>query len=337
VLPVPLVPLACLPSFAVDRLCARRPLVAVVLNALVLTAIIHAAGALRNALAPGDADDLRWAVAAWSAAALATLGGYAWALLGRWIVRGVRLDWSRVGSTVPLFPEAAMAATAVLGATLWRVDPWLVLYLVGPLVILQRLLRFREVLVAPRTDGKTGPANYRFFEDCARRELGRSRRTGAPLALLVIDIDGLRDVNNTYGHPVGDRALLHVADVLRRRQYDVVCRFGGEEFLVLLPGTPLDVAADVAERLGAAVAAAPLRVDDRPVPVSVSIGAAALDPEVPGTGALERLLTDADARVYAARTPAVTPSSPGRSRSDRGSHPSSEQVTVRPSGRPGRW
>jgi hypothetical protein len=216
VLPVPLVPLACLPSFAVDRLWARRPLVAVVLNALVLTAIIHAAGALRNALAPGDADDLRWAVAAWSAAALATLGGYAWALLGRWIVRGVRLDWSRVGSTVPLFPEAAMAATAVLGATLWRVDPWLVLYLVGPLVILQRLLRFREVLVAPRTDGKTRPANYRFFEDCARRELGRSRRTGAPLALLVVDIDGLRDVNNTYGHPVGDRALLHVADVLRR-------------------------------------------------------------------------------------------------------------------------
>ena len=302
-LPVPLVPLACLPSFAVDRLWARRPLVAVVLNALVLTAVAQAAAAVREVIAPGHAGDLRWAVAAWSAAAFATLGGYAWTLFGRWIIRGVPLDWSQVGQTVPIFPEAAMAATAVLGATLWRVDPWLVVYLVVPLVILRRLLHFREVQVAARTDDKTGLANYRSFEDCARRELGRSRRTGAPLALLVVDIDRLRDINNTYGHPVGDRALMHVADVLRHdaRQYDVVCRFGGEEFLVLLPGTPLDIAADVAERLRAAVAAAPLLLDTGHVPVSVSIGAAALDPEIPGTGALERLLADADARVYAAK------------------------------------
>jgi len=120
------------------------------------------------------------------------------------------------------------------------------------------------------------------------------------VALLVVDMDLLRDVNNTYGHQNGDRALIHVAQVLSRRarRYDLVCRFGGEEFLVLLPGTTLDAAVDVAERLRQEVRSTPLVLGGHPVTVSVSIGVAELDLD---DGDLERLVSDADARVYAAK------------------------------------
>jgi diguanylate cyclase (GGDEF)-like protein len=126
-------------------------------------------------------------------------------------------------------------------------------------------------------------------------------------------MDRLRDVNNTYGHQSGDRALGHVAAALASgaRPYDLVCRFGGEEFLVLLPGTSVAAAAEVAERLRQAVRTAPLRLGDDLVTVTVSIGVAEL--AVPGIDAppdgsalppeaqLERLVAEADARVYAAK------------------------------------
>jgi diguanylate cyclase (GGDEF)-like protein len=225
----------------------------------------------------------------------------------------VRPEWADLPETVPVFQEAAMAATAVLAATLWRIDPLLVLYMAGPVAILQRLLYFREVQLAARTDDKTGLLNYRFFAESATREIGRARRTAQPLSLLVIDMDRLRDVNNTYGHQSGDRALSHVAAALASgaRPYDLVCRFGGEEFLVLLPGTPVAAATEVAERLRQAVRTAPLRLGDDLVTVTVSIGVAELavrrtdalpDGSAPPAEAqLERLVAEADARVYAAK------------------------------------
>ena len=298
--PLSLVPLVCLPSFVLDRVVARRPLFAVVLNALALTAITTLAAAARLAIGGGPPDSARWAVAAWTAAAVYTAGTYAWALAGRWLVRGVLPHRRHVRESLPLFQEAAMAATAVLGATLWRISPLLAVYMIGPVAVLQRLLYFREVQVAARTDGKTGLLNYRWFEECARREIIRARRAVSPLALLVVDMDRLRDVNSAFGHQGGDQALRHVAAALAggARRDDLVCRFGGEEFLVLLPGTSLDAASEVAERLRHAISAAPLRLARGEVRVSVSIGVAGLQE---GAADLETLVTLADTRLYAAK------------------------------------
>jgi diguanylate cyclase (GGDEF)-like protein len=300
-LPPELVPLVCLPSFVVDRVWARRPLYAVILNAAVLTWVAQAAAFVRL-LGAGDAGGttLRWAVAAWAAAALFTLGDHLWLPSGRWMIRGVVPTRADLREAMPDLHEWAGAATAVLAATLWRLSPGLGVHALAPVAILHQLLHFREVQLSARTDGKTGLLNYRWFAECAQRELARARRAGAGVALLVVDMDRLRDVNNTYGHQCGDLALLHVAGTLEKhsRPSDLVCRFGGEEFLVLLPGASGDAAVEAAERLRAAVAGEALTFGEVPVRVTVSVGVAVLGPDAAD---LDGLVAVADERVYAAK------------------------------------
>ena len=299
VLPVVLVPLAVLPSFAVDRWWARRPLYAVVVNALVYCAVAQGTAVLRDAVAgAARAADPAWAAGAWAGCLLVAVVDVLWGGYGRWLIRGVPLS---LRDTLPDPSDAATPATAVLVATLYRISPAMVAYAVPPVVVLHQLLHFRQVQLSARTDGKTGLLNYRYFAECAQRELRRARRQGAPLTLLVVDMDRLRDVNNTYGHQAGDVALAHVVAVLdgHTREEDLVCRFGGEEFLVLLPGVAQAPAAELADRLRAAVCAGTLSLGGDEVRVSVSIGVAALDADMQGLDALVAL---ADERVYLAKT-----------------------------------
>ena len=147
------------------------------------------------------------------------------------------------------------------------------------------------------TDELTQLANRRRFTEALRRELGRARRTGLPLSLILVDVDHLKKVNDTFGHPSGDAAIRHVAAALKegRRDTDVVARFGGEEFALLLPGT---------DHLGATRAAERVRVRlsttlvDTVGQVTASMGVATW----PQDGATEeRLVWVADQRLYSAK------------------------------------
>jgi GGDEF domain-containing protein len=91
-------------------------------------------------------------------------------------------------------------------------------------------------------DPLTGALNRRGFDEAYQRELARSRRRGGQLALALIDLDDFKRLNDTLGHQVGDAALVHLVSVLRKalRPSDILCRFGGEEFVVLMPDTPLN-------------------------------------------------------------------------------------------------
>jgi diguanylate cyclase (GGDEF)-like protein len=143
-------------------------------------------------------------------------------------------------------------------------------------------------------DTLTGMYNRRALMDLAERELARSRRSGAPCAILMIDLDRFKRVNDEFGHQAGDRVLAEFGAVAKNslRTEDLVGRYGGEEFCAVLPGAGTRVALGVAERLRAAVAGRPL--GGLPRATTVSIGVAA------GEGGADELLDDAVARADAA-------------------------------------
>ncbi|MDR7280617.1 GGDEF domain-containing protein [Catenuloplanes atrovinosus] len=151
------------------------------------------------------------------------------------------------------------------------------------------------------TDPVTGLWNYRYLQESIRREVERASRFGRTLAVLVLDLDHFKAVNDTYGHAVGDAVLVEFARRVRSglREVDLAFRQGGEEFVVLLPETDSDGAATVAERLGAAVRDSPVAVSERlRVPVTVSIGIAVYPRH---GGHAQRVLDAADEAVYAAK------------------------------------
>jgi diguanylate cyclase (GGDEF)-like protein len=156
-----------------------------------------------------------------------------------------------------------------------------------------RLLSENERLAT--RDSLTGLANRRLFDESLHREVARAQRLGAPLSLLVLDVDHFKQVNDTYGHQTGDAVLREVADALvsNTKNYDVTARYGGDEFVVLLPGCTRDDAVRVAERVRAGIAHA---VDE--APVTISAGLASLPDNASDA---ERLMAAADAALYEAK------------------------------------
>ena len=151
-----------------------------------------------------------------------------------------------------------------------------------------------------RRDGLTGLLNRRALEDALAQQLARSRRSGEAFCVLMLDADHFKQINDRFGHAVGDLALKHLSKLLRARMRSVdrLARFGGEEFLVLLPGLALADALPVAERLREIVAAEPLVHADGMIPLSVSIGMAEWSgPQEDAS----RLLVRADAALYEAK------------------------------------
>lgn len=163
---------------------------------------------------------------------------------------------------------------------------------------LERALRKEQYLA--RTDGLTGVNNHRHFIDLAAREFAVSERYRHSLSILLCDIDRFKRVNDTYGHSVGDATLRHVAQAISRRlrASDVLGRYGGEEFVVLLPNTTLEDSQLVAEELRESIARSSLKKNDQVVEVTISIGVAQIGPE---GDSLNKLLQRADAALYQAK------------------------------------
>ncbi|OGP69626.1 MAG: hypothetical protein A2Y80_10040 [Deltaproteobacteria bacterium RBG_13_58_19] len=164
---------------------------------------------------------------------------------------------------------------------------------------LKNLLLFEEVKSLAIRDGLTGLYNHRHFWEILPHEVEQSRRYQQPLSLLFIDIDNFKKVNDTYGHHQGDVVLKTMAHYLQEavRHADLLCRYGGEEFVALLPQTPREQARLLAERLRAGIARMPIPLADDKILITVSIGVAGLEPEMDG----EALVQAADAALYRAK------------------------------------
>jgi diguanylate cyclase (GGDEF)-like protein len=158
------------------------------------------------------------------------------------------------------------------------------------------------------TDVLTGWSNRRYLQVRLVEELARTRRDGETLVCLMLDIDRFKNVNDTYGHAAGDAALRELAQRIETqvRVSDIAARFGGEEFVVLLPGTEIESGTLLAERIRKAVSATPIDIGGgNNITITVSIGVASVAPgqdvdDLKTSG--ESLLARADVALYSAKS-----------------------------------
>jgi diguanylate cyclase (GGDEF)-like protein len=195
--------------------------------------------------------------------------------------------------------ELCTALLVVVGMTI----SYLTLIVALPLAtLLQRSFRHNRLLNEARADAKTGLLNVAAWEREATAEIARALRTSSPLAVALLDLDRFKQINDTHGHLVGDEVLRQIAGTMTGllRDYDLAGRFGGEEFVMLLPQTRAPDAFKIADRLRAHIAQLPIiSADGARVPVTVSIGVAALD--AGSSRELTELLAAADAALYRAK------------------------------------
>src|ERR1019366_7365408 len=130
------------------------------------------------------------------------------------------------------------------------------------------------------SDSLTGMANRRHFIEQMEMELARIKRSGEPAAFLMVDIDHFKNVNDTYGHAIGDAVLQHLAELarLRLRRIDLIGHLGGEEFGILLPNTDSAGALEFAERFRRHLADTPAQSSKEAIPYTISIGVAEFAP-----------------------------------------------------------
>ncbi|MBI9086211.1 MAG: diguanylate cyclase [Desulfobacterales bacterium] len=150
-------------------------------------------------------------------------------------------------------------------------------------------------------DALTGLFNRGYFNEAIEGEAARAERYETGFTLLMADLDHFKRVNDSQGHLAGDRVLVEVADRLRTclRKCDIPCRYGGEEFAVILPGTPLEESMAIGERFRNLLEASPIDYDGVPVAMTVSVGAAAFLPG--GSQTAETLVQAADRSLYRAK------------------------------------
>jgi diguanylate cyclase (GGDEF)-like protein len=150
-------------------------------------------------------------------------------------------------------------------------------------------------------DGLTGIANRRYFELRLRDEFARWQRYGGEMSMLLFDLDHFKAINDKFGHLVGDTVLRVMAERVAKavRAQDLFGRFGGEEFVLLLPCTALAEAMVVAEKVRIAICQTPIDVNGTPVPVSASVGGASARLDI--TSSYEALINEADAALYTAK------------------------------------
>lgn len=167
-------------------------------------------------------------------------------------------------------------------------------------VALDNARLFREVQRLAITDPLTGPYNRRGLFEMGQREIERYRRFGRPLSIIILDIDHFKEINDSFGHAIGDQVLRGLAYCIRQhiREVDSLGRYGGEEFVILLPETPREAAAQAAERLRLQIASSPIQTTNGVLTITVSLGVAQFNEK---TADLDALIDRADAAMYAAK------------------------------------
>ncbi|HJR79098.1 MAG TPA: diguanylate cyclase [Anaerolineales bacterium] len=190
-----------------------------------------------------------------------------------WLARGENFKTSGIFDFFPLMLDLTLLYFGASLSFVWTYNYFaLVLFLV-PLYLIYNTLRVPALERQSETDSKTGLFNHRYFKQQFENELNRANRFDRPLTIIMADLDLLRNINNTYGHLAGDKVLVGIAKVLREsvREYDIVSRFGGEEFAIMLPETTLQQAYERAENIRKAIEGTEFTVPTSVTPIRVTM------------------------------------------------------------------
>jgi diguanylate cyclase (GGDEF)-like protein/putative nucleotidyltransferase with HDIG domain len=156
-----------------------------------------------------------------------------------WLARGENFTKSGMFEFLPLMLDYTLLCLGGMATMIWLFNPYAVVLFLLPLYPIYSTLKVPALERKTETDPKTGLYNANYFEQALASELKRADRFDRPLTVVMADLDLLRNINNTYGHLAGDEVLKGIANILKGsvREYDVVARFGGEEFAILIPET----------------------------------------------------------------------------------------------------
>jgi diguanylate cyclase (GGDEF)-like protein len=157
-----------------------------------------------------------------------------------------------------------------------------------------------EIYRLTTIDGLTQVFNKRYFMETLEREMGRAQRYRRDLSLIMFDIDHFKKINDTYGHLAGDHVLKQLASVIktRIRREDILSRYGGEEFAIILPEIDTHNSTQFAEKIRALIEKAVFRFEDTDIPVTISVGVASVAPDVHEA---QEFIRRADAKLYEAK------------------------------------
>jgi diguanylate cyclase (GGDEF)-like protein len=213
------------------------------------------------------------------------------------------IKWKKVGtlSIDSLRGEFILIISGAILGRIYQLEPFLILIMIIPLILLHGILEKSNEAKLIYIDEKTGLYNYRFFDNKLSELYKKASHSHKAFTIIFGDMDRLRDVNNTYGHQIGDKALIAVAKVLKSslRDNSLAIRFGGEEFIILLPDCDKSQALDIAEQVRHAINDTSVTLDNgEQLILSMSFGVASY-PEDADT--VDKLIKAADLAVYVAK------------------------------------
>jgi diguanylate cyclase (GGDEF)-like protein len=218
------------------------------------------------------------------------------------LARGLSFKQSGVMNMESLLPEIVLGCLGYVMVVLWKTDPWLILPALSTLVLMAEALKIPQLKQDAQTDAKTGLLNAKYFNKLFTTELEQAQRYKRPLSLILADLDYMRNINNTYGHLAGDAVLAGIGKIMREAIPDenTAGRFGGEEFMIVLPGVECEDARRIAECLRTIIEAARFEISTQPEPLkaTMSMGVASFPQN--GTNVTE-LTQAADIAVYHAK------------------------------------
>jgi len=216
-----------------------------------------------------------------------------------WMADGENFKKSGIFDLHPLIVDLSLLSIGTMMVLILEYNQYALLLFGLPIYLIYSTMRVPALERQSKIDQKTGLFNHTYFVQHLENELKRANRFDRPLTLIMADLDLLRNINNTYGHLAGDEVLIGVAEILKQsvREYDVVARFGGEEFAILMPETTLEYGYERAEVIRKLVANAEFSIPTSVTPIKATLSLGVANREFFGQSGHD-VIHNADTALY---------------------------------------